>query len=322
MALSTDTTSSADSSLHSNPLLTMSELPHSQSTTNTNTGSSVDTNVPISAWRALLSGAAAGVSVDVSLYPLDTLKTRLQSSQGFIKSGGFKGVYKGLSAAAWGSAPGAALFFTTYESSKPLIHQHLMGGHGSTDSSPLTHMLSASVAETAACLVRVPTEVVKQRMQTGGYKTLSLALSGIWGTFGARGFYAGYGTTVAREIPFSFIQFPIWERMKILWKQRLNGGQEVLPWQGAVCGSISGAFAAGVTTPLDVIKTRLMLRLDANGVPYNGFVDCVKRVHAEGGAGAFYKGIVPRTCWIFVGGFFFFGAYEKTKQLTLGLERS
>ncbi len=48
----------------------------------------------------------AGTSVDVALFPLDTIKTRLQSSQGFIKAGGFNGVYKGLSAAAAGSAPG------------------------------------------------------------------------------------------------------------------------------------------------------------------------------------------------------------------------
>jgi len=276
----------------------------------------------ITPWRALLAGAAAGVSVDVSLYPIDTLKTRLQSSQGFLKAGGFRGVYKGLSAAACGSAPGAAIFFTTYETAKPLIHRHVMGGRGScSDASPLTHMLSASFAETAACLVRVPTEVVKQRMQTaagGANETLSMALRGIWSSFGARGFYTGYGTTVAREIPFSFIQFPIWERMKLLLAR--YQGEEVLPYQGALCGSVSGAFAAAVTTPLDVIKTRLMLRLDANGEPYRGFTDCVRRVHAEGGHRAFFKGIVPRTCWIFVGGFFFFGAYEKTKQLTLRFE--
>lgn len=285
------------------------------------TAAQTTTSTSIPAWRALIAGAAAGVSVDVSLYPIDTLKTRLQSPHGFWKSGGFRGVYKGLSAAASGSAPGAALFFLTYESAKPLLHRHVLGrgeSH-SMDASPLTHMVAASVAEVAACLIRVPTEVVKQRMQTGGYDKLSVAVRDIRGKFGVRGFYAGYGTTVAREIPFSFIQFPIWERLKLICAERVNGGGDVLPWQGAVCGSLSGAFAAAVTTPLDVIKTRLMLRTDAHGVEYQGFADCVRRIHGEGGSGAFFKGIVPRVSWIFVGGFFFFGAYEKTKQLTAAI---
>ena len=45
------------------------------------------------------------MSVDIILFPLDTLKTRLQSSQGFFKSGGFRGIYSGIASAAAGSAP-------------------------------------------------------------------------------------------------------------------------------------------------------------------------------------------------------------------------
>ena len=60
---------------------------------------------------SLISGGLAGTTVDVTLYPLDTLKTRLQSPHGFWKSGGFKGIYRGVGAAFVGSAPGAALFF-------------------------------------------------------------------------------------------------------------------------------------------------------------------------------------------------------------------
>ena len=64
---------------------------------------------------ALVAGGLAGTSVDVALFPIDTLKTRLQAPQGFLKAGGFRGIYNGLGAAAVGSAPGAALFFSTYE---------------------------------------------------------------------------------------------------------------------------------------------------------------------------------------------------------------
>ena len=65
---------------------------------------------------ALLSGGAAGTTVDIVLFPLDTLKTRMQSSQGFMKAGGFRGIYKGISAAASGSAAALSQVGTLYTS--------------------------------------------------------------------------------------------------------------------------------------------------------------------------------------------------------------
>ena len=55
------------------------------------------------------AGAAAGFAVDITLFPLDTLKTRLQSKQRFIKAGGFRGIYSGIGSVAIGSAPGGML---------------------------------------------------------------------------------------------------------------------------------------------------------------------------------------------------------------------
>ena len=123
---------------------------------------------------ALISGGCAGTSVDVALFPLDTLKTRLQSAEGFWKAGGFRGVYNGVFATALGSAPGAALFFSAYEAMKPRL-KRLNGGHEHW----IQHSASASVGEVAACLVRVPTQVVTQRMQVGQYATFREALVAI-----------------------------------------------------------------------------------------------------------------------------------------------
>lgn len=55
---------------------------------------------------ALVSGGLAGTSVDTLFFPIDTLKTRAQSKQGFFAAGGFTGVYRGLGSAVVGSAPG------------------------------------------------------------------------------------------------------------------------------------------------------------------------------------------------------------------------
>ena len=52
-------------------------------------------------------------------------------------------------------------------------------------------------------------------MQTGMYATFQEAITGVRATNGLYGFYRGYWSMIAREIPFSFIQFPLWEGLKV-----------------------------------------------------------------------------------------------------------
>lgn len=274
----------------------------------TDSGSSADPSRRSASFAsALLSGACAGVFTDVALFPIDTLKTRLQSAEGFFKAGGFRGIYSGLSAAALGSAPGAALFFSTYETAKAPARRFFK-------SDVLSQQAAASAGEVVACMVRVPTEVVKQNMQVGQYGSFRGAVQGIMKDYGYRGFYRGYLTTVGREIPFSLIQFPLWEGIKDKWSERQ--GRRVSPLQGALAGAVSGGFSGFVTTPLDLAKTRLMLGSDRSGKPYQGMADVIRRVHAEeGGIRALYAGCGPRTYWLTIGGVFFFGAYEQSMAI-------
>jgi len=265
------------------------------------------TKVPFT--LALIAGGCAGTAVDVALYPLDTLRTRMQAPEGFMKAGGFSGVYNGVLATALGAAPGAAMFFSAYEGMKPRL-QALNGGK----EHPLQHSFAASCGEVAACLVRVPTAVVTQRMQVGQYQSYPQAMKAIYAEAGLLTFYTGYWTTVAREIPFSFIQFPIYEGLKKGWRK--IQGSDTTPMQGAVCGSISGAISSAVTTPLDVVKTRMMLgSKTATGEAYVGTLNSLQTIAREEGALALFKGIGPRVGWITIGGYIFFGAYEKSMEL-------
>mmetsp|Transcript_30356 Transcript_30356/g.35346 ORF Transcript_30356/g.35346 Transcript_30356/m.35346 type:complete len:294 (+) Transcript_30356:45-926(+) len=269
---------------------------------------------------SLIAGGAAGTTTDVALFPIDTLKTRLQSPNGFISAGGFRGIYNGIGAAAIGSAPGAALFFSVYEYMKEfLVNRQQIDP-------TLGHITAACVGEAAACLVRVPTEVLKQNMQTSSGDH-SKSLRQTWNlilrqkdanAFGASvlgGLYRGYGITLMREVPFAFIQFPIYERMKLQWTKYQD--KQVSPLQSAVCGSASGAFAAAWTTPLDVIKTRLMLGKDKSGVAYHSAIDVARRVIYQEGWRTLLSGIEPRVIWISIGGFVFFGAYEEARSIGL-----
>jgi solute carrier family 25 S-adenosylmethionine transporter 26 len=59
-----------------------------------------------------------------------------------------------------------------------------------------------------------------------------------------QGFYRGYFSTILREIPFSVIQFPLWECFKVLIvKNRWNeDGGCCSPIQSALCGAVAGGF--------------------------------------------------------------------------------
>ncbi|KAK2746372.1 hypothetical protein FQN57_003254 [Myotisia sp. PD_48] len=320
--------------------------------------------------RSLLAGAAAGITVDVSLFPLDTIKTRLQqarrpaastpnhgavSVQTFRQT--FRGIYAGLPSVLLGSAPSAASFFIVYDG----VKRYFLPPSTSTDApvvswqrAVLTHSVASSLGEIAACAVRVPTEVIKQRAQAGmfGGSTL-LALKDILALRHAhssgnggerkggkllviRELYRGTSITIAREIPFTILQFTMWEGMKdayASWKKAnepptSSDIKTISATSSAVFGSIAGAISAGLTTPLDVVKTRVMLarrRGDGSGAGMGmdkvRVRDIVRGIWKEEGFGAFWRGIGPRVAWIGIGGAVFLGSYQRAWNILEGQRR-
>lgn len=204
----------------------------------------------------------------------------------------------------------------------------------------------------AACLVRVPTEVVKQRAQTAAAASSLSVAQRVWAQEGLRGFYRGFGSTVAREvrpprrppphpvlipppsrprtkIPFTCLQFPLYERLKVLLARRTVPSQRVadLPaHHAALCGSLAGGVAAGLTTPLDVCKTRIMLRQadpshahpHAHGGAGPGILATLRGIVRSEGPRALFRGVVPRVMWISGGGAVFLGVYEAVKRALAG----
>ncbi|XP_042861327.1 S-adenosylmethionine mitochondrial carrier protein-like [Penaeus japonicus] len=256
---------------------------------------------------ALLSGGAAGLGVDVTLFPLDTIKTRLQSEAGFKASGGFKGIYSGIGPAAIASAPTAATFFLAYEGVKQLFSNRVPSKY-----EPGLHMFAASAGEVAACVIRVPMEVVKQRMQAQLYRSSIQVVRVTLQREGFRGLYRGYMSTVIREVPFSIIQFPLWEMFKKSWSH--HQGRCVDSWQSSLCGAVSGGMAAAITTPLDVAKTRIMLADHNSSIAKGNIANAIRIVYGQQGVSGLFAGVVPRTMWISLGGAVFFGIYEKSKE--------
>ncbi|XP_076301053.1 mitochondrial S-adenosylmethionine carrier protein isoform X1 [Lasioglossum baleicum] len=248
---------------------------------------------------SLISGAVAGAVCDFTFFPLDTLKTRLQSQHGFVQSGGFRRLYQGLGPVMIGSAPSAAVFFVAYDGLKEIFQPHIPQQYHS-----LVHMIAAALGETGACLIRVPVEVVKQRRQ---------ALLGDVHRLPLRTLYRGYGSTVLRDLPFGLIQMPLWEYFKLYWKKQKEC--DCTPVEAAICGSLSVGISAAITTPLDVAKTRIMLSNTSAEKEEVKISIMLREVYRECGVRGLFAGFLPRVGGFTISGFVFFGIYEKIREI-------
>ncbi|KAJ7945316.1 S-adenosylmethionine carrier 1, chloroplastic/mitochondrial [Quillaja saponaria] len=255
-------------------------------------------------FEGVIAGGTAGVVVETALYPIDTIKTRLQAARGGEKLK-LKGLYSGLAGNLAGVLPASALFVGVYEPTKQkllkLFPENL---------SAVAHLTAGAIGGIAASIIRVPTEVVKQRMQTGQFSSAPAAVRFIASKEGFKGLYAGYGSFLLRDLPFDALQFCIYEQLRIGYK--LAAQRDLNDPENAIIGAFAGALTGAVTTPLDVIKTRLMVQ--GSGNQYKGIVDCVRTIIKEEGSPALLKGIGPRVLWIGIGGSIFFGVLESTKR--------
>ena len=250
--------------------------------------------------------------MEAALYPIDTIKTRLQlmtsggGIRALLRAGGGTALYAGVWGNLVGVMPASALFMAVYEPARlalpPLLPASL---------SFFAPFSAGAAAGLASSLIRVPTEVVKQRMQTGEFKHAAKAVRHIATKEGVRGLYAGYSCFLLRDLPFDAIQFCAYEQAKVAY-QKLVGGRELNTAEIGTIGAIAGAFTGFITTPLDVLKTRLMTQ-GASG-QYKGVVDCAVKIAKTEGGKAFFRGWEPRVTWIGIGGSIFFGALEASKK--------
>lgn len=274
-------------------------------------------------WKHCISGAVAGGIVEAAMFPLDTLKTRLQTSTNqpvpiLKRLNGFKGVYSGCVGGVIGTALADAVYFGVYEPMKETCLS-AMPEHFHT----LAHAISAASASLVASVVRVPSEVLKQRMQAGqGFKSAINVFHGIMRNYGIRGLYNGTVPLLLRDLPFNTIEFAIYENLKVTTKKiKAARSNTEIDWktlsltQGEAgrIGALAGMFTAAITTPMDVLKTRLMVQ--ATGARYSNIADAAIKIVREEGVLVLFQGLVPRLLWISFGGCIFFSALEGMEAL-------
>ena len=223
------------------------------------------------------------------IYPFNLIKTRLFMQQQstvytgtydafkkVLKHEGVRGLYRGFIVSAFGMVSGQ-LYITTYELARSCLRGY------STETKGL---IGGATATLVAQTVTVPIDIVSQIMMMQGQvikppKTKQSSyilvkncdyviprenkvklrgavpiIKGIIRNEGVRGLYKGYSVSLMTYAPNSALWWMFYTgsyRRNVEWGVT---GQIPIPVVQALCGVCSGLFAATLTNPLDVIRTR------------------------------------------------------------------
>ncbi|GAB2289996.1 Protein MITOFERRINLIKE 1, chloroplastic [Dionaea muscipula] len=169
--------------------------------------------------------------------------------------------------------------------------------------------------------IMVPKELITQRMQAGAKGWSWEVVLQILERDGVLGLYAGYSATLLRNLPAGVLSYSAFEYLKAAVLGRRNRGQ-LEPMESVFCGALAGAISASLTTPLDVVKTRLMTQVHGDtmnkvaAAMHSGITTTVRQILKEEGWVGFTRGMGPRvvhsSCFSALGYFAF-----ETARLTI-----
>lgn len=148
-------------------------------------------------------------------------------------------------------------------------------------------LVAGGVAGAVSRTVVSPLERAKIIYQVEGRKaSLWTILKTIFEMEGVPGLLRGNGANVLRMIPYSAIQFTVFEQLKGI--VAVGKVKAMSTRQRLSAGACAGIASVVCTYPLDVIRTKLSLQTKTKGI-----LDCVLETYRGGGWRAFYHGVLP-----------------------------
>ncbi|WWC66402.1 uncharacterized protein I206_100304 [Kwoniella pini CBS 10737] len=265
-----------------------------------------------SAYGFFLGGIAGGIGAYV-VYPIDLVKTRLQNQRStvvgevlyrnaadcvrkvYANEGGVRAFYRGVMPQLVGVAPEKAIKLTVND----FVRKKATDPE--TGRIPLyMELFAGGMAGGCQVAVTNPLEITKIRLQMAG--EISRAEGGaaprgalhIIKQLGLVGLYKGAVACFWRDIPFSMIYFTAYAHLKKDVFHEGRRGKVLSFGELLTAAGIAGMPAAYLTTPADVVKTRLQTQARAGQTVYKGPVDGFRKILQEEGVKALYKGGLAR----------------------------
>uniref|UniRef100_A0A7S3VT48 Mitochondrial carrier protein n=1 Tax=Dunaliella tertiolecta TaxID=3047 RepID=A0A7S3VT48_DUNTE len=188
-----------------------------------------------------------------------------------------------------GAATGAGIiigaYFAFYSTAKQCLRKTTALSEGSIA------FTSGATAAVGSSFVKVPIAVCIRSVQAGVYKNVFQAASSITNAVGVRGLFTGFIPTLLEDAPDMAVKFAVYETARTLYCRMHNDRQPTI-LEDLIMGGSAGACAAATTTPLDVVKTRMMCSASQRPT----FIKAVRSLLAENlGWRGFFRGFGPRT---------------------------
>lgn len=239
------------------------------------------------------------------LYPLDVLKTRTQilthvsrvSIQEAVRGPWMAGVIPALV----GYLPHGVIAFSLFS----VVQDRLQTRYNQWDSRVRT-VVAACVSDAIAALWVAPLELLKVRRQVGSSTHMRCAIRG--GQYGL-----GVPSQVIRDVPFRALYLIAYDIMRNKAEERV--GRALNNRETILVGVSVGSFVAAVTTPVDVVRSRMMAQFPRDGRLYSNWLHCAWRLLRHEGIGGAYRGLIPRTVYMGASALLFTVTFEKVKSV-------
>ena len=282
--------------------------------------------VALNAVDLFLCGLFATALGDFIMHPIDTIKVTQQGAKaasGIFKTartifadGGILGFYPGVIPYCTADGLSGAIKFVAFELSKIFVEARVPLAYH-----PLTQFVCAAGAMLACSIVLVPGEVVKTRLQTGMVSSVFQCIKQTLKQDGIGGLFAGYSATMLRDVPYTMLELGLYENIKSLIRKFQNRS-ELTQQEELAAAAFTGGFTGFITTPLDLVKTRLMLQSTTEGGQYKGVVDAFTSIYNAGGIKGLHVGAAARVSWLLPFTTIYLGIYEISKRRILQIKKA
>ncbi|NP_001085722.1 solute carrier family 25 member 39 L homeolog isoform X1 [Xenopus laevis] len=207
---------------------------------------------------------------------------------------GLTSLWSGLPPTLVMAVPATIIYFTCYDQLRDFLCYGL-GYHGNH-----IPLVAGALARLGAVTVISPLELIRTKMQSRqlSYMELGVCLRSAVAQDGWLSLWKGWGPTVLRDVPFSALYWFNYELVKRKMSNT-NAAAESPFLVSFIAGAVSGAVAAILTLPFDVVKTQRQielgnLELGPSRGQRSSTWGAMRRIRAESGTRGLFAGFLPR----------------------------